>query len=116
MDVILLSIGTEILKGRILNTNSHYMAGRLYAAGFNVSEICVISDRQSQIIDTLKECFDKADIIISTGGLGPTRDDVTKSAACRFFNRQLVFDQKIYDTVRRSRAACSARTFPAGQT
>lgn len=112
MDVILLSIGTEILKGRILNTNSHYMAGRLYAAGFNVSEIRVISDRQSQIIDTLKKCFDKADIVISTGGLGPTRDDVTKSAACRFFNRQLVFDQKIYDKLEEFFLRIGYKSFP----
>jgi nicotinamide-nucleotide amidase len=112
MDVILLSIGTEILKGRILNTNSHYMASRLYAAGLNVSEIRAISDRQSQIIDTLKECFDKADIIISTGGLGPTRDDVTKSAACRFFNRQLVFDQKIYDRLEKLFLRIGYKSFP----
>ena len=112
MDVILLSIGTEILKGRIVNTNSHYMASRLYAAGFNVSEIRVVSDRQSQIIDTLKECFDRADIVISTGGLGPTRDDVTKSAACRFFNRQLVFDRKIYDRLEKLFLRIGYQSFP----
>ena len=112
MDVILLSIGTEILKGSIVNTNSHYLAGRLYAAGFNVSGIRVISDSQATIIDTLKECFDKADIVISTGGLGPTRDDVTKSAACRFFNRQLVFDREIYDKLEKFFLRAGYKSFP----
>jgi len=112
MDVILLSIGTEILKGSIVNTNSYYLAGRLYAAGFNVSGIRVISDVQATIIDTLKECFDQADIVISTGGLGPTRDDVTKSAACQFFNRQLVFDQKIYDKLEKFFLRAGYKSFP----
>jgi len=112
MDLILLSIGTEILKGRIVNTNSHYMAGRLYAAGFNVSQIRTVSDTQSQIIDTLRECFHRADIVISTGGLGPTRDDVTKTAACSFFNRRLVFDREIYDRLEKLFRRIGYQSFP----
>jgi competence/damage-inducible protein CinA-like protein len=97
MDVLILTIGSEILKGRTLNTNTGYIAGKLYAAGFNVVQERTIADGEGLIIRALQECFSVADIVIATGGLGPTRDDVTKSAACKFLDRQLVFDQNYYD-------------------
>ncbi|MBW7996099.1 MAG: competence/damage-inducible protein A [Candidatus Glassbacteria bacterium] len=101
MDVMILSVGSEILKGRTVNTNAAYIAGKLYAAGFNVVQERTIADGERLIGRALEECFNTADIVIATGGLGPTRDDVTKPAACRFFNRKLVFDQKYYDRLER---------------
>jgi nicotinamide-nucleotide amidase len=101
MDIVILTIGSEILKGRTLNTNATYIAGRLYAAGFNVVQERAIADGEGLIVRALEECFSTADIVIATGGLGPTRDDVTKSAACKFMGRRLVFDQQYYDHLER---------------
>ncbi|MEA1996318.1 MAG: competence/damage-inducible protein A [Gemmatimonadota bacterium] len=95
MDVIILSIGAEILKGRTLNTNAHYMSGRLYAAGFNVIETRCVDDNEERIMETLESCFKVAGIVIATGGLGPTRDDVTLKAAARFFNRPLLVNRNL---------------------
>ena len=96
MDVIILTIGSEILKGRTINTNAGYIAAKLYAAGFNVRQERAVADSEETIVRALGECFSQAELIIATGGLGPTRDDVTKSAACRYFGRGLLFDQEYF--------------------
>ncbi len=101
MDVVILTIGSEILKGRTVNTNATYLAGKLYAAGFNVVQERAVADGEDLITRALGECYGAADIVIATGGLGPTRDDVTKSAACVFFGRKLVFDQDCHDHLER---------------
>ncbi len=101
MDVLILTIGSEILKGRTVNTNASYIAAKLYAAGFNVVQERAIADGEGLIVRALEECFAAADIVIATGGLGPTRDDITKSSACKFLGRALVFDQDYYDHLER---------------
>ncbi len=101
MDVVILTIGSEILKGRTVNTNASYIAGKLYAAGFNVVQERTVADGENLIIRAFGECFDTAEVVIATGGLGPTRDDVTKAAACKYFSRKLVFDQDYYDHLER---------------
>ena len=70
MDLIILAIGAEIIKGRIQDTNSGYIAGRLYSAGFTVREIRCIGDDETLIKETLSDCFSMAEVIIATGGLG----------------------------------------------
>lgn len=95
MDLIILAIGTEIIKGRIQDTNSGYIAGRLYSAGFTVREIRCIGDDETLIKKTISDCFSMVEVIIATGGLGPTRDDMTKSAACAFFNSRLILDLEL---------------------
>jgi len=100
MDLIILTIGNEILKGRILNTNARFMARCLYSAGFRVREVRSIGDSETRIVEALEQCFAQVSLVIATGGLGPTRDDVTKKAACRFFNAALVPDQKLLEELR----------------
>ena len=70
MDVVILTIGSEILKGRTVNTNAAYIAGKLYAAGFNVVQERAVADGERLITRALGECFSAADCGIATGGLG----------------------------------------------
>lgn len=95
MDLTLLTIGAEILKGRTLNSNAQYISTALYAAGFGVREVLCVGDSEAEILRAIEEAFRITPVVIATGGLGPTRDDVTKTAACRFFNRRLVRDDKL---------------------
>ena len=112
MDLILLSIGTEILKGRIANTNAQYMAARLFASGFGVREILSIGDTEEGIISALDECFAKAQVVIATGGLGPTRDDITKAAACRYFGKKLTFDEELFKNLEKFFFSLGYKSFP----
>ena len=112
MDVIVLTIGDEILKGRILNTNARFMAQRLYSAGFQVQEIRSVGDSESRIIESLDQSFARAPLVIATGGLGPTRDDLTKKAVCRFFNTSPVLDEKLLSELKKRFAAMGYSRFP----
>ncbi|HUU29062.1 MAG TPA: competence/damage-inducible protein A [archaeon] len=112
MDIAILTVGTEILKGRISNTNAQYMAHRLYSSGFNVREIRCVGDEESEIKKTLAGCFSRVNVVISTGGLGPTRDDVTKKAASDFFYTRLVTDQKLSAHLEKLFQRLGYSTFP----
>ena len=95
MEADLITIGDEILIGQIIDTNSAWMAKKLNDEGINVREITSISDQPAHIIATLNESGKKASIVLVTGGLGPTKDDRTKTAMCDFFKTQLVEDSSI---------------------
>jgi nicotinamide-nucleotide amidase len=90
MKAELISIGDEILIGQIVNTNSVFLAKKLNGIGLEIVQITAISDKKSIIISALDEARKRADIIILTGGLGPTKDDLTKQTLCEYFNDQLV--------------------------
>ena len=90
MEADLITIGDEILIGQIVDTNSAWMAQKLNDEGINIREITSISDQPEHIISTLNESGKKASIVLVTGGLGPTKDDRTKSALCTFFGTQLI--------------------------
>ncbi len=100
MDVSLLTIGTELLKGRIVNTNARFLSARLYAAGFGVNEVRVVGDDRATIVRAISELFRATEIIIASGGLGPTRDDVTKPAACDWAGCRLVTDPQLSESLR----------------
>ena len=97
MKVELISIGDEILIGQVVDTNSSWIAQRLIEIGIDVYQTKSISDKPEHIIEALNET--KADLIIFTGGLGPTNDDLTKNTLCNYFETELVFNQKVYDHV-----------------
>lgn len=101
MKAEIITIGDELLIGQVIDTNSAWMARELNLVGIRVSQITSISDDHEHIIKTLAEATERADIIITTGGLGPTRDDITKLALCDFFKTHLVFDQKSYENIER---------------
>ncbi|AWM14429.1 competence/damage-inducible protein A [Flavobacterium sp. NRK F10] len=95
MKASIVTIGDEILIGQIVDTNSAYIAKALNKIGIDVYEILTISDQQQHITATLQELLPKVDVVIVTGGLGPTKDDVTKKTFCSFFEDELVENPQV---------------------
>lgn len=95
MKVRLITIGDEILIGQIVNTNSAYIAQYLNKIGLEVDEILSIKDDFQHIVETFERISKDSDIIITTGGLGPTKDDKTKHALCEFLKTELVMDEHV---------------------
>ena len=99
MKAELVSIGDEILIGQIVNTNSVFLAKELNKIGVEIAQITSISDQKEVIIKALDEARKRADIIIMTGGLGPTSDDVTKHTLCEYFDDHLVKNHNILEHI-----------------
>lgn len=99
MKAIILNIGDELLIGQVTNFNASWMAEQLNIIGVDVIRINVISDREEEIVFALNEAMKSADLILLTGGLGPTKDDITKNTLCTYFNTQLVFDENTYKNI-----------------
>ena len=89
----IISVGTEILLGNILNTNAKYLARKLASAGIEVHFQTVVGDNPSRIMDAVKIAYTRADMVIMTGGLGPTKDDITKEMLAEYFHSSLVYDE-----------------------
>ncbi len=100
MKIEIVTIGDELLIGQVVDTNSAWMGQQLNAAGFEVSRINSVSDTEDEILNILKETSVRADVVLLTGGLGPTKDDITKVTMCKFFNTELVFNEKVFDDVK----------------
>lgn len=96
----IVTIGTEILIGQIVDTNSAWIASRLNSCGVQVGEIQSISDVFNQIVETLDGSLLEFDIVVVTGGIGPTKDDITKSALCKLFNTSLVQHKASYQHIK----------------
>lgn len=94
---VLITIGDEILSGNTVDTNSNFIATELKNIGIQVTQIFTISDEIETIKQTLKAAFGMADLIITTGGLGPTRDDKTKKALAEFFNDDIALDEVTFN-------------------
>jgi len=88
----IITIGTELLLGEIVDTNSAYMAQRLAAIGLNLFYTTTVGDNEERIAEAIRGAMQRSDVIITTGGLGPTVDDVTRPAVARATGRELVFD------------------------
>ncbi len=99
MKAELVSIGDEILIGQIVNTNSIFLAKELNRIGVEIAQISSISDKKEIIVNALDEARKRADIIIMTGGLGPTKDDVTKYTLCEYFDDQLVKNEQVLEHI-----------------
>lgn len=97
---VLITIGDEILSGNTVDTNSNFIAKHLRNIGFKVEQVFTISDQVSVIKETLAEAFKKGDLVITTGGLGPTKDDKTKKAFMEFFDDHLVTDEDTLEHLR----------------
>ena len=91
----IITIGDEILIGQIVDTNSTFISKQLIDIGIEVNEILSISDEKSSIFNALDNSLNKFDIVITTGGLGPTNDDITKEVFCEFFNDKLVHNENL---------------------
>jgi nicotinamide-nucleotide amidase len=95
MKATIVTIGDEILIGQIVDTNSAFIAKSLDRIGVEISEMISISDEKQHILDTFVKLQNKVDLVIVTGGLGPTKDDVTKKTFCDYFDDELVVDQSV---------------------
>jgi nicotinamide-nucleotide amidase len=101
MTVALLSIGTELTRGEIANTNASWLAAELTAAGFNVSSVETVPDAIDAVAAAIRRLGSTARLVIATGGLGPTTDDLTAAAAARAAGVDLVRDESALLAVRR---------------
>ncbi len=95
----IITIGDEILIGQIIDSNSAWMAQQLNAAGIRIKQISSVSDDREHILSALKEASGRADIILITGGLGPTKDDITKTTLAEYFGVGIKRDQETLDNV-----------------
>ena len=95
----IISIGDELLIGQVVNTNASFIASRLEEAGVKVVRITTVADEHNQITEAMDEASVRADIIILTGGLGPTRDDITKKTLCAYFNTELVYNADVFNHI-----------------
>ena len=86
----IITIGDELLIGQVVDTNSAWMAQILNENGIEVHQITSIHDDREHILSALDDAFNRADIILTTGGLGPTKDDITKHVLCEYFNTHLI--------------------------
>ncbi len=91
----IITIGDEILIGQIVDTNSAYICKELNKIGVSVYQITSVQDDKEHILKSLKEAKGNADIILITGGLGPTKDDITKHTICEYFNDHLVQNDEV---------------------
>ncbi len=99
MKTAIITIGDEILIGQIVDTNSAWMSKKLTEAGYEVEEKISIGDNAQQIKDTIKDAFERVDVILTTGGIGPTKDDITKKTLCEYFGTELVFDESVLTNI-----------------
>jgi len=90
MNAEILAVGTEILLGDIVNTNAQYLAKRLADLGIAVYHQSVVGDNPERLLEAYRLAFSRADLVITTGGLGPTKDDLTKEVAFEYFGKQSV--------------------------
>ena len=101
MNAEIISIGDELLIGQVINTNQAYIAEQLNTVGISVLRMTTVGDREQEILVSFNEAWKAHDVVIVTGGLGPTHDDVTREAVCKFFNTSLVRNDEAYENIRR---------------
>jgi nicotinamide-nucleotide amidase len=99
--VEIITIGDEILIGQIVDTNSAWMATELNTAGFELAQITSVHDDANDIIEALEMALKRADVVLFTGGIGPTNDDITKQTLCSYFDTKLVFNDSVYQNIER---------------
>ena len=93
----LISVGTEILLGDILNTDAQFLSQELAKLGISVMHQSTVGDNHDRLMSQLGDAAKRSDIIILSGGLGPTPDDITKECACEFFNREMLFHKPSFE-------------------
>ena len=91
----IITIGDELLIGQVVDTNSAWMAERLNEVGIELYQITSVHDSREHIIAALDEAFGRVDIVLTTGGLGPTKDDITKHVLCEYFGTHLIENARV---------------------
>ena len=95
----IITIGDELLIGQVVDTNSAWMAQRLNEVGIELFQITSVHDDRQHILAAIDEAFSRADIVFTTGGLGPTKDDITKQVLCDYFQTTLVEDSRVREHI-----------------
>lgn len=96
----IITVGDELLIGQTVNTNASWMGEALGLVGIDVRRVLVVGDDQAEMSEALKLALQRAQLVIVTGGLGPTHDDVTRSVIASYFKTTLVFDQRLFGIVK----------------
>ncbi|MEO6132968.1 MAG: CinA family nicotinamide mononucleotide deamidase-related protein [Saprospiraceae bacterium] len=96
----ILTIGDEIMIGQIVDTNSSWIASWLDLNGWKVTRKIGVRDEIEEIIKGIQTCYEDADLVITTGGLGPTKDDLTKEALCQYFHSKLIWHEETWIRVK----------------
>ena len=96
-----ITIGDELLIGQVVDTNSAWIAERLNEIGIELYQITSVHDDAAHIKDALDEAFSRVNIVLTTGGLGPTKDDITKHVLCEYFGTHLIEDARVRAHVER---------------
>jgi len=100
MKAEIITIGDEILIGQIIDTNSAWIAEQFNRNGIEIYQITSVHDDKEHILEALKKAEEKVDFVILTGGLGPTKDDITKQVLCEYFNTKLVFHDSTFEHIK----------------
>lgn len=95
----IITIGDELLIGQVVDTNSAWMAERLNEQGIELYQITSVHDDRDHIIAAIDEAFSRADIVLTTGGLGPTKDDITKTVLCEYFGTHLIGNARVREHI-----------------
>ena len=99
MKAEIITIGDELLIGQVVDTNSAWMAQRLNEAGISLHQVTSVPDDRQHILRALDEAFSRVDIVLTTGGLGPTKDDITKHVLCEYFHTTLIEDPNVREHI-----------------
>lgn len=108
MDAEIITIGTELLLGEIVDTNSAYISRQLRDLGINIYSLTTVGDNLERISSAIRIALSRADVVITTGGLGPTVDDMTRQAVARATDRELEFRPELFEQIRERFSALGA--------
>lgn len=97
----IITIGDELLIGQVTDTNSAWMGRELNKVGIEVIRVVSVRDRADEITEAVDNVMNRADIVLMTGGLGPTKDDITKQTLCAYFDTELVFSEEVFENIKR---------------
>ena len=100
MKIEIITIGDELLVGEIVDTNSAWMSRELTNNGFEVVNITTVGDNGADITEAIDRGFEKTDVLLLTGGVGPTNDDITKQVLCQYFGTSLVFSNEVLENIK----------------
>lgn len=97
----IITIGDELLIGQVIDTNSAWMGQELNKIGIEVLRVVSVRDREEEILEAIDNAMERVNIVLVTGGLGPTKDDITKQTLCKYFHTQLIFSEEVFENVKR---------------
>ena len=101
MTAEIISIGDELLIGQVINTNASWISAELNKSGITISKITAIGDNAGDITDALKTACAQSDVVLLTGGLGPTKDDKTKKILAEYFDSDMVFHEPTFERIKK---------------